>query len=277
MLELTHQTFDQERALYGSNGISLKYCTFSGPADGESALKESKNITAENCTFALRYPFWHDSQVTLHTCRLEPTCRAAFWYSKNLRLAQCDLFGVKAFRECQQASFDGCTIDSAEFGWNCRHLSFCDTTLNGEYFLLNSSDLWADSLRFTGKYSFQYCKNVEIRNSVLHTKDAFWHAENVTVYDSEISGEYLAWYSKNLRLVRCKISGTQPFCYATDLILEDCTMTGCDLSFEKTSVHATILGSIDSVKNPRSGSITAHSIGEILLDSPTDCIIKVHQ
>ena len=38
------ETFDEERALYGSNGIVVVKCRFDGPADGESALKESKNI-----------------------------------------------------------------------------------------------------------------------------------------------------------------------------------------------------------------------------------------
>ena len=35
------QTFDMERALYGSRGVYLKNCAFDGPADGESALKRA--------------------------------------------------------------------------------------------------------------------------------------------------------------------------------------------------------------------------------------------
>ena len=133
-----------------------------------------------------------------------------------------------------------------------------------------------ENVHFGGKYSFQYVKNVEIRNCVLDTKDAFWHAENVTVYDSVVKGEYLGWYSKNLRLVRCEISGTQPLCYAENLVLEDCTMDGCDLSFEYASVTADVRGEILSVKNPASGSITADRIGEILFDAyrrDTECTI----
>ena len=40
------QTFDMERALYASQGVSLKNCSFDGPADGESALKESRDVKA---------------------------------------------------------------------------------------------------------------------------------------------------------------------------------------------------------------------------------------
>ena len=70
------------------------------------------------------------------------------------------------------------------------------------------SDIVIDKYRLDGNYSFQYCRNVEIRNAVLNSKDAVWNTENVTIYDSELTGEYLGWHSMNLRLVRCRISGT---------------------------------------------------------------------
>jgi hypothetical protein len=131
-----------------------------------------------------------------------------------------------------------------------------------------------------GNYSFQYCKNVEIRNAVINSKDAFWNTENVTVYDSVLNGEYLGWHSRNLRLVNCKISGTQPLCYAHDLIMENCTMTeDADLAFEYSSVQATIHSPVHSVKNPRTGSITAESFGAIILDenikAPGNCELKL--
>jgi hypothetical protein len=140
-------------------------------------------------------------------------------------------------------------------------------TLTAEYPFLQSRDLTICDLTLNGKYSFQYVENATIRNSEFNTKDAFWHSKNVTVIDSVIKGEYLAWYSENLRLIRCKIIGTQPLCYAHGLILEDCEMIDCDLSFEYSSVQATIHGSIDSVKNPDSGCIEADSIGEIICDT----------
>ncbi|MCI8638748.1 MAG: DUF3737 family protein [Coprococcus sp.] len=32
---------------------------FAGPADGESALKESRDISLRDYSFSLRYPLWH--------------------------------------------------------------------------------------------------------------------------------------------------------------------------------------------------------------------------
>lgn len=117
-----------------------------------------------------------------------------------------------------------------------------------------------------------------MRSSIRKTLS--WNTENVTVYDSEINGEYLGWHSKNLRLVNCKISGTQPLCYAHDLMMENCTMADdCDLAFEYSSVQATINSSIRSVKNPRTGSITAESYGEVILDenikAPGNCQLRL--
>ena len=37
MSMIENQSFDMERALYGSKHLSLKNCAFDGPADGESA------------------------------------------------------------------------------------------------------------------------------------------------------------------------------------------------------------------------------------------------
>ncbi len=259
-------TLDEERALYGLNGAEVVRCVFEGPADGESALKECKNVHLTDCDLKLRYPLWHVSGGTLTNCRMTDTCRAALWYDDQLTITDCDLGGIKALRECRDITIQGGTGTSTEFGWMCHDLRIRDFALTSEYPFLNTTDAEFDGFRLKGKYSFQYVKNMVLRNCILDTKDAFWHAENVTVYDSVVKGEYLAWYASNIRFVRCRISGTQPLCYCKGLVLEDCTMEGCDLSFENSEVTATVNGHIDSVKNPVSGSITANSIGEIIID-----------
>ena len=128
-----------------------------------------------------------------------------------------------------------------------------------------------------GKYSFQYTKNVLIENATLDTKDAFWHGNNIVVKNSTIKGQYLGWYSNNLTLINCKIIGTQPLCYCKNLKLVNCTMEDTDLAFEYSDVEATIKGSIDSVKNPKSGHIKADEIKDIILENSiikSKCIIK---
>ena len=51
MRTIQNQTFDEERALYGSRDIAAKDCSFDGPADGESAFKECRNVEVSRCFF----------------------------------------------------------------------------------------------------------------------------------------------------------------------------------------------------------------------------------
>ena len=48
-----NMSFDEERALYGSDGVGVRNCRFDGERDGESAFKESKDVKAENSYFYL--------------------------------------------------------------------------------------------------------------------------------------------------------------------------------------------------------------------------------
>ena len=77
MEEYREQVFDEERALYGKTGVKLFACRFDGPADGESALKESLDIEAQDCFFLICKA--HD-QMSDHSGliedrhRIEPVC-----------------------------------------------------------------------------------------------------------------------------------------------------------------------------------------------------------
>ena len=262
---ITGKTFPEERALYNTCDALIENCAFDGEEDGESALKECKNITVNNCFFNLRYPLWHVEGFTIDNCKQSELCRASLWYSRCGKILNSELGGIKALRECSKIDIQKTQINSAEFGWKCNDISLSACSLKGEYAFFESSGLNIEKLNFNGKYSFQYCNNIVIKNSVLNTKDAFWHAKNVVCENCEITGEYLAWYSENLTFINCKIKGTQPLCYCKNLKLINCTMENCDLSFEYSEVDADIVGEITSVKNPVSGKILADSYGEIIL------------
>lgn len=50
--------------------------------------------------------------------------------------------------------------------------------------------------------------------------------------------------------------GERPLCYCENLTIEDCTFApDADLAFEKSSVQATIIGKVTSIKNPLPGSV----------------------
>lgn len=260
-------SFDEERALYGERDILVKNCSFDGPADGESAFKEAGEIVTEDCYFNLRYPFWHCDGVKIQNSEMTELCRAALWYSSDIEINNSKLHGIKAVRECERVSLEGCDVISPEFGWFSLGITVRASSFVSEYFMLRAKNLDFSEVNFKGKYSFQYIENAVFENCNFDTKDAFWHAKNVVVRNSSVKGEYLAWYCENVTFENCTIIGTQPLCYCKNLRLINCKMMDCDLSFEKSSVEADIVGHIDSVKNPESGRIAAESIGEIIYDT----------
>lgn len=278
MTQINNIITDEERAFYAVCDAQITNCKFEGTLDGESALKESRNIEVSDCKFNLRYPLWHSHGFKLSNSDMTDTCRAPLWYSSNGKISDCNINGVKCLRECDDISLTNVHAVSPEFGWKCRNINISNCDIESEYIFLDSSDINVNNLKLKGKYSFQYVKNAHIADSFFNTKDSFWHAENIIIENTEIDGEYFGWYSKNLTLRNCTISGTQPFCYCENLVLENCKLIGCDLSFEYSSVNADVKGDIVSVKNPKSGKIVADSIGEIIKGNnvyPCDCEIVV--
>lgn len=266
MTTIKNKIFDEERALYAAQDILVKDCAFDGPADGESAFKEGRDVAVDNCFFNLRYPFWHDTGLKIENSEMTEFCRAALWYSENVEINNTKLHGIKALRECAAVKMRGCDIISPEFGWSVRGIEMEDCTVLSEYFMMRSDHLTFRDVRMKGKYSFQYITDSVFENCVFDTKDAFWHAKNITVRNSVVKGEYLAWYNENITFENCKIIGTQPLCYCKNLKLINCEMIDTDLSFERSDVEATLTTPIVSIKNPMSGHIYVPEVGEIIMD-----------
>lgn len=264
---IVDKSYSEERALYNSHNIKLVEVKFDGEEDGESALKECKKIILDSCYLNLRYPLWHNNKVSISNTTMTANCRAALWYSSNIKINDSSLLGIKCLRECKKISIANTLINSPEFGWKNSRILGKNLQISSEYLFFESKNISLFNIYFKGKYSFQYTKNVYIEGSNLDTKDAFWHSENVTVKNSTIRGEYLGWYSKNLTFINCTIIGTQPLCYCKKLTLINCRMIDTDLSFEYSDVYATINGTIESVKNPKKGFINAKQINKLIYEN----------
>lgn len=267
-MKIQNKTFDNERALYALKDTSVFNCTFAGENDGESVLKETKNIIVDKCSFSLRYPLWHAKKFTLVNSKMDELTRAPMWYAKDGKVDNCLIKGVKAVRECENITLTNSKIISTEFGWKNKILNLKDIEIEGEYLFFESKKVTLKNVNLKGKYSFQYINGLEITNCNLDTKDAFWHTKNAVIKDSVIKGEYLGWFSSNITFINCKIIGTQPLCYCKNLNLIDCEMIECDLAFEYSEVDASIIGKVDSIKNPKKGTIIVDEVGEIIKDNP---------
>lgn len=269
------KTFDEERALYGLRHVHVVDCAFSGPADGESALKECEDVIAERCLCNLRYPFWHVHGLKINDCEITEHGRAAIWYSDSIEIEGSRLHGVKALRECCDVSVKSCDVLSGEFGWFSRDFRMMDCTVQSDYFMLHASGLNFSNIRFSGRYALQYLQDGVFAHCDITSRDAFWHARNITVRDSALKGEFLGWYSDGLTLERCRIISSQPLCYCTHLKLIDCEVVDSDLCFEKSDLDAVLTAPVDSIKNPRSGRIVLPALDELIQDETSHAEIII--
>ncbi len=280
MKKINQQYLTGERALFKARDLQINNSTF---ADGESPLKESRNINLDQSIFKWKYPLWYSEHVNVTHSIFEEMSRSGIWYTKDISIENSTLQAPKLFRRASQIKLDHVHFSHAEETlWNCTDIEMHDVQAAGDYFGMNSQNISIDGFNLVGNYAFDGAKNVEIHNATLMTKDALWNCENVTVYDSQIIGEYLGWNSKNIRFVNCTIESDQGLCYMDHVTLENCTLLNTDLAFEYCSnIDADVISTIDSVKNPISGKIHAQGIQQIIMDDPeidaTKTIISVDQ
>ena len=253
-----------ERALFKSDSIKIEDSVF---ADGESPLKESRNLEITQSIFKWKYPLWYCQNVIVSDSTLLETARSGIWYTHNIKISDSIIEAPKTFRRSSQIKLENVDMPLAlESFWNCQEISLNHVRVRGDYFAMNSQDITVDHLNLTGNYCFDGGKNIEVHHSTLVSKDAFWNCENVTVYDSTIIGEYLGWNSKNLTFINCTIESLQGLCYIENLKLVNCKLINTTLAFEYSTVEADVISHIDSVMNPQAGMIKAPSIKEIIMD-----------
>ena len=257
--------FTGERALFAAEKLNIKGSRF---FDGESPLKESREITLTDCTFEWKYPLWYSRVVSVKDSYLSYTARSGIWYTNDISITDTKIDAPKTFRRCEGIVLNNVEILNAqETLWNCSDVSMTDVKVRGDYFGMGSSNVEATGLRISGNYAFDGGSDIVIRDSVLYSKDAFWNCRNVTVENCIIVGEYLGWNSENVKFVNCDIESNQGICYMDGVVLENCRFVNTDLAFEYCSdVDADVRSHIVSVKNPTSGRIVADSIGEIIHD-----------
>lgn len=253
-----------ERALFHVSDKRIEEAIFD---DGESPLKHSSNIELINTSFKWKYPLWYSKDISLKDCRLFDTARAGIWYTNNLKMEDVIIEAPKTFRRCNNVTLKNVNMyNAAETLWSCNNIRLDHVNAKGDYFAMNSADMEIDNFELVGNYGFDGCSNITITNSKMLTKDAFWNCKNITVKDSYICGEYLGWNSGNIVLENCTIESLQGMCYIRGLTMKNCKLINTTLSFEYSDVQAEIEGHIDSVKNPSSGSISADTIGELIME-----------
>lgn len=257
--------FTGERPLYGLHDALVEDCTF---GQGESPLKEVRDVTVRGSVFKWKYPFWYADRVTVENTVVETIAHAGMWYVRDFTMRDCSLQGTKLFRRSRHIRLENTHFsDAKETFWNCEDIHLDHVQAQGQYFGMNCVGVRADHLDLIGDYAFDGASDIVIDHSRIVAKDAFWNSRNVTVRNSFLNGEYLAWNSENLRLENCIVESDQGLCYVDGLVIRGSKLLRTDLAFELCSdIDAEVTTPIDSVKNPVSGRINAPAIGHIILD-----------
>ena len=259
------QKYTEERALFSLRDSSIEECEFS---EGESPLKESRDITVDKSTFKWKYPLWYCKNVKVTQTTFEETARSGIWYTENISLENCNILAPKTFRNSKKIVINGCVMpDARETLWGCEDVKLYCGSAKGDYFGAHCSRVEVDNLQLDGNYAFDSSIDVVVRNSTLNSKDAFWNCENVTLINCTIIGEYLGWNTKNLTLINCKIQSHQGLCYIDGLKMYHCEVTNSDLILEYChNIDVEIVSPVDSIKNPYDGKIVVKEVKELIID-----------
>ena len=86
-----------ERALFKGEGLRIYDTIF---ADGESPLKESRDIELYGCMFKWKYPLWYSRDITVKNSTWFEMARAGVWYTRNITVEDSAIEAPKNFRRC---------------------------------------------------------------------------------------------------------------------------------------------------------------------------------
>ena len=75
-----------ERPLYTLHDACLENVSIH---TGESAIKESGNIEARDCTFDGKYVFWECNGFRVEHSLFKPGARSSLWYSNDVFMTDC--------------------------------------------------------------------------------------------------------------------------------------------------------------------------------------------
>ena len=162
--------FDEERALYNLKNADVVDCVFAGPADGESALKESRDVNVQNCSFSLRYPLWHVEKFKLDKSVMDELTRAAVWYAKggmitdsrNIHLNRVKMKGKYSFQYIKDLVIEDCVLDTKDAFWHSENVMVINSEVKGEYLGWFSDGLTLINCKISGtqplcRYQGEYC------------------------------------------------------------------------------------------------------------------------
>lgn len=287
MTIIENKTFEGERSLFKTNDAIIKNSIFQ---NGESPLKESRDLKINNCTFKYKYPLWYGKNFSVKETTFELMSRSGIRYTNNSVFENINFLAPKFFRRCNDITINNSIFEIAEETfWNSSNIKIKNTNflkssflfmnsininldkslIEGDYSFMNTKDVLLENSTINGNYAFDGAENITVKNCILNSKDAFWNTKNVYVENTSIDGEYLAWNSTNIEFVNCTLTSHQGLCYIKKLTIKNSKLIDSDLTFEYCEdIDASLNNIVLSIKNPISGVIKAKGIKDFIFDDP---------
>ena len=171
MQEIKEKYFEGERALYGLSNTILKNVTF---GEGESPLKETKDLEIKAAIFKYKYPLWYSNNINITDTTFETMSRSGIWYTNNISIKNSNLQAPKLFRRCKNITLDHVFFsDAEETMWTCEDITIKNTEINGDYFGKDSSNIYMDHVTLENcilnqtPLAFEKCSNI---NATINSK-----------------------------------------------------------------------------------------------------------
>lgn len=142
--------FDGERPLFKEHGAQITDTTF---GEGESPLKEARNIDLNDVVFKWKYPLWYDKHIKVNDSIFETMSRSGIWYTDDIEINNSALQAPKLFRRASNIKLNNVHFaDAEETMWTCKDIKMKDVEVNGNYFGKDSENIYAENLNVVGNY-----------------------------------------------------------------------------------------------------------------------------
>ncbi|MBO4534745.1 MAG: DUF3737 family protein, partial [Clostridia bacterium] len=116
--------FEGERAEFWAQGKRYEGCTF---RNGESPLKESRDISLDGCTFGWKYPLWYAHRILVERSTLLETARSGIWYTRDITIRDSLIEAPKTFRRAEGITLERVKMPNAkETLWGCKDVNLQD-------------------------------------------------------------------------------------------------------------------------------------------------------
>lgn len=271
-----NQTFNGDKILCDSKDILIYDSTFTSEED-ILCLKNSENVKMYNVTFTSKMPLWHCVDIELHNGSFDLLKSRPLWHCESVLLRYAEFYANKSIRHSSTIRCQNITVDHAnEFSWKNDHITINDSVIIGDTPIYECSNVKLSNTKITGDTALNYVNTADIRRCQIDSNNSLWYSEDVTISGSKLNGDYIGWYSKNLTIKDSVINSTHSFYSCENLKIENCIFKTSDSLFEDSTITVHVISPLESIINPKSGIITAKSIGKAILNSEVKDNVEIN-